>query len=137
MKPYDRIESALVYDHDPETRLGDEIFGDVIVDFENDHPGRNSHGGPVCMQYAEGRIVAFHSNASDHNLDGWSEYAVSDDGATSWQRYNKFPYSYDQYLRDPEHPVWVEEGLVTEQGTAVLFLTHFPAGQQPDRQRGS
>ena len=125
LKPYDRIESALVYDHDPETRLGDAIFGDVIVDFENDDPGRNSHGGPVCMQYADGRIVAFHSNASDHNLDGWSEYAVSDDGARSWQRYNKFPYSYDQYLRDPEHPVWVEEGLVTEQGTAVLFLTHF------------
>ncbi len=125
LKPYDRIESALVYDHDPETRLGDEIFGDVIVDFENDDPGRNSHGGPVCMQYADGRIVAFHSNASDHNLDGWSEYAFSDDGATSWQRYNKFQYSYDQYRRDPEHPVWVEEGLVTEQGTAVLFLTHF------------
>ena len=125
LKPYDRIEGALVYDHDPETRLGDEIFGDVIVDFENDDPGRNSHGGPVCMQYADGRIVAFHSNASDHNLDGWSEYAFSDDGATSWQRYNKFQYSYDQYRRDPEHPVWVEEGLVTEQGTAVLFLTHF------------
>ena len=125
LKPYDRIENALVYDSDPETRLGDEIFGDVIVDFENDDPGRNSHGGPVCMQYADGRIVAFHSNASDHNLDGWSEYAYSDDGATSWQRYNKFPYSYDQFLRDPQHPVWVEEGLVTEQGTAVLFLTHF------------
>ena len=124
-KSYDRIDGALVYDHDPGTRLGDEIFGDVIVDFENDDPGRNSHGGPVCMQYADGRIVAFHSNASDHNLDGWSEYAFSDDGATSWQRYNKFQYSYDQYLRDPEHPVWVEEGLVTEQGTAVLFLTHF------------
>ena len=125
LKPYDRIESALVYVQDPESRLGDEIFGDVIVDFENDDPGRNSHGGPVCMQYADGRIVAFHSNASDHNLEGWSEYAYSDDGATSWQRYNKFQYSYDEYQRDPEHPVWVEEGLVTEQGTVVLFLTRF------------
>lgn len=124
-KLYDRLDGALVYDHDPETRVGDEIFGDVIVDFENDDPGRNSHGGPVCMQYADGRIVAFHSNASDHNLDGWSEYAFSDDGATSWQRYNKFQYSYDQYQRDPEHPVWVEEGLVTDQGTVVLFLTRF------------
>jgi len=80
--PSDRpIDGAVIYDHDPATQLGDDVFGDVICNMEKDAPGRCSHGGPVCMQYPDGSIVAFHTNASDHNLDGWSEYAVSKDGA--------------------------------------------------------
>ena len=68
------IDGALVYDHDPETSPGDKVFGNVICDFEKDSPGRNSHGGPVCMEYPDGSLVAFHTNTSDHNLDGWSEF---------------------------------------------------------------
>ena len=70
---YERIDGAVIYDHDPSTKLGDDIFGTVIADFKNDAPGRCSHGGPVCMEYANGNIAAFYANTSDHNLDGWSE----------------------------------------------------------------
>ena len=120
-----RIDGARIYDYDPSTELGDDIFGDIIADLEHDAPGRCTHGGPVCMEYADGRIVAFHTNTTDHNLDGWSEYAESADGGRTWSRYNKFQYSYDHYDPDRKRSVWVEEGLVTEKGTAVLFLTHF------------
>lgn len=119
------LDDAVIYDHDPATNVGDGVFGNVICDFEKDAPGRNSHGGPVCMEYPDGTIVAFHTNASDHNLDGWSEYAVSMDGGKTWKKYNKFDYSYAAYRKDPKRPAWVEEGLVTEKGTAVLFVTHF------------
>ena len=124
-----RIDGARIYDYDPSTELGDDIFGDIIADLENDAPGRCTHGGPVCMEYADGRIVAFHTNTTDHNLDGWTEYAESSDGGRTWKRYNKFQYSYDQYDPDRKRSVWVEEGLVTEKGTAVLFLTHFKFGE--------
>ena len=67
----------------------------------------------------------FTTNASDHNLDGWSEYAVSKDGGKTWQKYNKFAYSHETYQKDPKRPAWVEEGLVTNSGTVVLFVTHF------------
>jgi photosystem II stability/assembly factor-like uncharacterized protein len=100
----------------------------VIADMEHDHPGRCSHGGPVCMEYANGDLVAFYANTTDHNLDGWSEYAVSKDKGKTWARYNKFPYSYAAYQADPKQPVWVEEGLVTERGTVVLVLTRFASG---------
>jgi hypothetical protein len=92
---YERIDGALVYDYDPQTKLGDDVYGTIICDFENHSPGRNSHGGPVCMEYANGDLVAFHTNASGHNLDGWSEYARSKDGGKTWNMYNKFKYSYD------------------------------------------
>ena len=119
------IDDALIYDHDPATNIGDDVFGNVICNFEKDAPGRNSHGGPVCMEYPNGSIVAFHTNASDHNLDGWSEYAVSKGGGKTWEKYNQFDYSYAAYQKDPKRPAWVEEGLVTESGTIVLFVTHF------------
>ncbi len=122
---YHRIDGAVIYDHDPSTQLGDDIFGDIIADFENDAPGRCSHGGPVCLEYPNGNIAAFHSNTSDHNLDGWSEYALSRDGGRTWKRHNKVQYSFDAYAKDQKYPVWVEEGLVTERGTIILFLTHF------------
>ncbi len=121
---YERIDGALIYDHDPATKLGDDIFGTIISDLEHDFPGRNSHGGPVCMEYPNGQIVAFNSNTSDHNNDGWSEYAVSPDGGKTWEKYNKFPYSYESYQKDPNSPVFIEEGLVTQNGTVVLVLTH-------------
>ena len=124
------IDGAVVYDHDPATNLGDGVFGNVICDFEKDAPGRCSHGGPVCMEYPNGRIVAFHTNASDHNLDGWTEYAVSNDGGKTWDKYNKFDYSHKAYQQDPKRPAWVEEGLVTEEGTGVLFINHFKDGQR-------
>ena len=124
------VEDAVIYDHDPATNLGDDVFGNVICNFEKDAPGRNSHGGPVCMEYPDGSIAAFHTNASDHNLDGWSEYAVSKDGGKTWDKYNKFEYSHKAYQKDAERPAWVEEGLVTERGTGVLFVTHFGNGQR-------
>ena len=71
------IDGAVIYDHDPSTKLGDHVFGTIVSDLEHDFPGRNSHGGPVCLEYPSGQIVAFNTNTSDHNLDGWSEYAVS------------------------------------------------------------
>ena len=122
---YEQIDGALIYDHDPSTKLGDDIFGTIISDLEHDFPGRNSHGGPVCMEYPNGQIVAFNANTSDHNNDGWSEYAASPDGGKTWEKYNKFPYSYDAYQQDPKSPVFIEEGLVTKNGTVVLVLTHF------------
>ncbi len=130
---YERIDGAVIYDHDPSTKLGDDIFGTVIADFKNDAPGRCSHGGPVCMEYANGNIVAFYANTSDHNLDGWSEYAISKDRGKTWDKYNKLPYSFEAYARDQKHTVWVEEGLVTEKGTVVLFLTHFEVGGEETR----
>jgi hypothetical protein len=124
------IDGAVIYDHDPATTLGDDVFGNAICDFEKDAPGRNSHGGPVCMEYPDGSIVAFHTNASDHNLDGWSEYAVSKDGGKTWEKYKRFDYSYEAYRKDQKRPAWVEEGLVTERGTVVLFVTHFENGRR-------
>ncbi len=118
------IDGALVYDHDPETSPGDKVFGNVICDFEKDSPGRNSHGGPVCMEYPDGSLVAFHTNTSDHNLDGWSEFAVSNDGGKTWKKYQKFAYSYEAYRKTPQRSAWVQEGLVTAKGTGVVFVSH-------------
>ena len=38
--------------------------------------------------------------------------------------------THDEYKKDPQKPVWVEEGLVTQKGTVVLFLTRFENGQR-------
>ena len=124
---HELIKDAVIYDYDPATKLGDDVFGTIIADFSKPVNGefRCSHGGPVCMEYADGTIVAFYANTSSHNVDGWSEYAFSKDGGKTWDKYHPFPYSYEAYKRDSMHQVWVEEGLVTEQGTIVLFLTHF------------
>lgn len=125
---YEKIDRAFIYDHDPSTKVGDDIYGTIICDFEKDSPGRNSHGGPVCMEYANGEIVAFHSNAKRHSLDGWSEFALSKDGGKTWDTNNIFPYSYAAHHINTQRPAWVEEGLVTQDGTAVLFITHFERG---------
>ena len=125
---YESIDGAVIYDHDPSTKLGKDVFGTVISNLERDFPGRNSHGGPVCMQYPDGRIVAFNTNTSDHNLDGWSEHGESRDGGKSWKMYNRFPYSFEAYTRDPKRPAWIEAGLVTSKGTVVVFVTHFILG---------
>ena len=130
---YESIDGALIYDHDPSTKLGDDVFGTLISDLEHDSPGRNSHGGPVCMEYPNGQIVAFNTNTSDHNLDGWSEYAVSRDGGENWKMYNKFQYSYKSYLKNPKQPFWVEQGLVTQSGTVVLFLSQLEQHDIKDR----
>ena len=122
------INGAVIYDYDPATKLGDAVFGTLISDLEHDATGRNSHGGPVCLEYPNGQIVAWYMNNSDHNLDGWSEYAVSRDGGKSWDMYHKFRYSLDAYLRDLSRPAFVEAGLVTEKGTVVLFINHFEEG---------
>lgn len=129
---HERIEGAVLYDHDPATRLGDDVFGTLIADFSKPVEGRFrcSHGGPVCMEYADGTLVAFYANTSSHNLDGWSEYAISKDGGGTWDKYHPFPFSKEAHERDPARPVWVEEGLVTQNGTAVLFLTHFADGKR-------
>lgn len=126
---YHPINGASIYDHDPATRLGDDIFGNIIADLENDAPGRCSHGGPVCLEYANGHIAAFYANTSDHNSDGWSDYALSRDGGRTWEKYNRFEYSYQAYRKDPKRPVIVEEGLTTGNGTVVLFLTHVDNGR--------
>ena len=122
---YERIGTDVIYDYDPSTKVGDNVFGTIICDFANEAPGRCSHGGPVCLEYPNGDIVAFHTNTSGHNIDGWSEYAVSSDSGRTWDKNNKFKYSYDIYQKDPKSPAWVQEGLVTEKGAVVLFVTHF------------
>lgn len=124
------IEGAVLYEATSATRPGDPVFGTVVADMEHDHPGRCSHGGPVCLEYANGVIAAFYANTSDHNIDGWTEYALSRDGGKTWDKYNRFKYSYDAYRKDPEQPAWVEEGLVTGAGTVVLFVTHFRDGKR-------
>ncbi len=121
------LEGAVIYDYDPSTNLGDDVFGTLIADF-SDHL-RCSHGGPVCLECANGDLVAFYANTSSHNEDGWTEYAVSKDRGKTWDKYNKFAYSYDSYQKDPKRPVWVEEGLVTGAGTVVLFLSQFEGGR--------
>ncbi len=121
------IKGALLYDYDPATRVGDDVFGTIIADFSKPVNGeyRCSHGGPVCMEYADGTLVAFYTNTSDHNIDGWSEYAFSKDKGRTWDKYHPFPYSIEAYRKDTARPVFVEEGLVTSKGTVVLFLTYF------------
>ena len=121
---YESIDGAVIYDYDPSTKLGDGVYGTIVSNLERDFPGRNSHGGPVCMQYPDGRIVAFNTNTSDHNLDGWSEHAESRDGGRTWDMYNRFPYSFEAYSRNPKRPVWIEAGLVTSKGTVVVFVSH-------------
>ncbi len=44
-----QIDGVVIYDHDSATKLGDDVSGNIICDFEKDAPGRNSHGGPVCI----------------------------------------------------------------------------------------
>ena len=34
------FDGAVIYDHDSATKLGDDVFGNVICDFEIDAPGR-------------------------------------------------------------------------------------------------
>ncbi len=122
---YEKINGAMIYDYDPSTRLGDEIYGTIVADFENDHPGRNAHGGQIAMEYANGDLVVFYSNADGHTIDGWSEYSISKDGGRTWDMYNKFKYSYDTYQNSSKQRVRVEEGLVTSKGAVVLFMAHF------------
>jgi hypothetical protein len=121
------IDGAVIYDYDPSTQLGNDIFGAAIADFSEPVNGqfRCSHGGPVCIEYADGTLVVFYANTSSHNVDGWSEYAFSEDGGRTWDKYHPFPFSYEAYNKDPKRPVWVEEGLVTNRGTVILFLTDF------------
>lgn len=61
---YDQIDGASIYDHDPSTKLGDDVFGTIIADLKNDAPGRCSHGGPVCLEYPNGHILAFYANTA-------------------------------------------------------------------------
>ena len=124
---HQNINNAVIYDYDPSTRIGDKIFGTLVADFSDTiNKGlRCSHGGPVCFQYSNSVIVAFYANTTSHNLDGWSEYAFSNDGGRNWDKYHPFKYSYEAYSKDPKQPVWIEEGLVTSKGTAVLILTRF------------
>ena len=121
------IRDAVLYDYDPETKLGAKIFGDAIADFEESSATRKrcSHGGPVCLQYANGEIACFYANTSGHNIDGWTEYAISKDRGETWQRYNPFHLSYRKYNETPTKPLWVEEGVVTANGTALLILSQF------------
>ena len=131
---YEKIDGAVIYDYDPTTRLGDTIFGTIVCDFENDDPGRNSHGGPVALEYANGNLVTFYANSSGHNVDGWSEYAISKDGGRTWDMYNKFGYSYETYQKNTKIVSWIEEGLVTSEGTVVLFISHMGNPVQGDLQ---
>ena len=93
------IDGAVIYDHSPSTQLGGRVFGTIVADMMHDRPGRCSHGGPVCLEYANGVIAAFYANTSDHNIDGWTEYALSRDGRT-WGEQRAA--AVDKRIRDPE-----------------------------------
>ena len=121
---YEITDGSLIYDYDPSTRVGDKVFGTIVADFETENPGRNSHGGPVALELANGNLFVFHTNVTGHSVDGWSEYAISTDGGRTWDMYNKFIYSYNAYQKNPKVAAWVEEGLVTSKGTVVLFISH-------------
>ena len=60
----------------------------------------------------------------------YTAYAVSGDGGENWKMYNKFQYSYESYLKNPKQPFWVEQGLVTQSGTVVLFLSQLEQQDQ-------
>ena len=60
-------------------------------------------------------------------MDG-GEHAESRDGGKTWDMYNRFPYSFEAYLRNAKRPAWIEAGLVTAKGTVVVFVTHFILG---------
>ncbi|NOX54961.1 MAG: hypothetical protein GXP27_11105, partial [Planctomycetes bacterium] len=122
-----KIEEAVLYDYDPATKLGGDVFGTVVADYSRPLDGRKrcSHGGPVCLEYPDGTLVAFYANTSSHNVDGWTEYAISKDKGRTWDKHHPFPYSLAAYKKNPKRPVWVEEGLVTDKGTVVLILTEF------------
>ena len=120
-----KLDKAYMYAYGPYNEVGAKIFGTMVSNLEKDDPSRNSHGGPVALQYPNGDLVAFNANASGHNVDGWSEYAISKDGGRTWNMYNKFPYTYNIYQIDRNHPAWVQQGIVTAKGTIVLFVTHF------------
>lgn len=122
---YEVVPGAYVYDFNPLTSLGDHDYGTMIANLEVDQPGRNAHGGPVCLERSDGAIMAFYANTTGHNEDGWTEYAVSTDRGMTWDRYNTFAYSWDSYHSNVNRPVWVEEGLVAPDGTVVLFITQF------------
>ena len=133
-----KLYKAHMYAYGPYNKVGDSIFGTIVCNFGKDFPGRNSHGGPVALQYPNGDLVAFHSNCSEHNIDGWSEYSVSKDGGRTWNMYNKFAYSYNAHQADNDSPAWVEQGLVTSTGSAViLFITHLKHYTHDDRRVGS
>ena len=97
---HENIDGAVIYDHAPSTKIGDDIFGDIIADFCEPVNGeqRCSHGGPVCMEYADGTVVVFYANTSSHNVDGWSEYAISRDKGKTWDKYHPSPYHL-QYIK--------------------------------------
>ena len=118
-----KLDKAYMYCYGPYNTVGAKIFGTIVCNFEKDDPGRNSHGGPAALQYPNGDLVAFYTNASGHNTDGWSEYSVSKDGGNTWSMYNKLDYSYNAYQTDRSRPAWVERGLVTVEGTIVLFIS--------------
>ena len=108
---YDQIDGALIYDHDPSTKLGDDVFGTIIADLKNDAPGRCSHGGPVCLEYPNGHVLAFYANTTDHN-SGWLERVRHSARmeARPGKNTTSSSYSYEAYRKDPTKPVWVEEG---------------------------
>ena len=39
---FELIDGSLIYDYNPETKVGDKVYGTIVCDFENDNPGRNS-----------------------------------------------------------------------------------------------
>ena len=134
-----RCGLAYMYAYGPYNQTGANIFGTIVCDFEKSDPGRNSHGGPVSLQYPNGDLVAFYTNCSGHNTDGWSEYSVSRDGGRTWNMNNRFAYSYNAYQTDRNYPVCVERGLVTaERDAIVLFISHLVnTGSGGDGRTGS
>jgi hypothetical protein len=119
-----KLYKAQMYAYGPYNKVGDSIFGTRVCNFGNDYPGRNSHAGPVALQYPNGDLVAFYTNCSGHNADGWSEYSVSKDGGRTWSMYNKFDYSYNAYQNNRNSTALIEQGLVTiTEGTIILFIT--------------
>lgn len=111
--------------------VGRDVFGQQLVDMsvresETEVLGtRNSHAGPMCLQFPSGKIVAYHGNSNGHvnspNI-GWSEYVVSEDGGRTWSKSKPFEFTYERF--ESEQYTYMEEGFVAKDGTVVVIPSH-------------
>ncbi|MCD2184777.1 sialidase family protein [Rhizobium sp. GN54] len=101
----------------------------VFVDHEKN--GRSGHLGHAAFQRQDGEIFAFYPSCSSddpgrhgtsgHSAAGWMEYKRSSDGGQSWSEPEPLAYSQQNYLDKSGSAIFTEKGIVTDNGTIVLF----------------